>query len=163
MKKIQLLFLLLVTLTTSLTFTSCKKDEEPSNQTLLVKKWYYKSFVTSGYSTTAFYSDDYWDFKANGTFEETWDWGNGNYSLINDQKTIVISFPSDAVRALASVSSENFKDAKPTTSASATRTYQFNITKLTATELEFTYQPEGGNLQTYKFSTTSNPERVRAK
>ncbi|WP_304064770.1 hypothetical protein [Pedobacter glucosidilyticus] len=163
MKKIQLLFLLLVTLTTSITFTSCKKDEEPSNQTLLVKKWYYKSFVRQGYSTTAFYADDYWEFKADGTFEETWDWGNGNYTLTNNQNTISITFPPGdaALRALAeTVSNPKFPGVKA--EAAVAITYQFSITKLTATELEFTYT-SGDNLQTYKFSTTPNPERVRAK
>jgi hypothetical protein len=161
MKKIQLLFLLLITLVTSVTFTSCKKDEEPSNQTLLVKKWYYKSYVTSGYSTTAFYADDYWEFKADGTFEETWDWGNGTYTLTNNQNTISVTFPSRdaALRALAqTVINPKFPEVKE--QASVRVPYQFNITKLTATELEFTYM---GNdvLQTYKFSTTPNPERPR--
>ncbi|MRX45978.1 hypothetical protein [Pedobacter puniceum] len=159
MKKIQLLFLMLVTLTASLTFTSCKKDEEPSNQTLLVKKWYYKSYVTSGYSTTAFYADDYWDFKANGTFEETWDWGDGNYTLINDQKTISISFPGPR-KAVANMKLGNHVSGVTNgTLASEIRTFEFNITKLTATELEFTYG-SGAELQTYKFSTSPNPERA---
>lgn len=160
MKKIQLLFLMLATLTASLTFTSCKKDDGPDNKTLLVKKWYYKSYVTSGYSTTAFYADDYWDFKANGTFEETWDWGNGTYTLINDQKTISITFPGPS-KAVANMElANNVSSVNNSVSAAlAIRTYEFNITKLTATELEFTYGTET-DLQTYKFSTTPNPERA---
>ncbi|KHJ38836.1 hypothetical protein PBAC_09460 [Pedobacter glucosidilyticus] len=160
MKKIQLLFLMLATLTASLTFTSCKKDDGPDNKTLLVKKWYYKSFANSNFSTTSFYADDYWDFKANGTFEETWDWGNGNYTLINDQKTISISFPS-RIAAVSNLKSGNRISGASTGTflATETRTYEFNITKLTATELEFTYG-SGAELQTYKFSTSPNPERA---
>ncbi|WP_026902553.1 hypothetical protein [Pedobacter glucosidilyticus] len=160
MKKIQLLFLLLVTLATSVTFTSCKKDDGPDNQTLLVKKWYYKSYASGDFSTTSFYLDDYWDFKANGTFEETWDWGDGNYTLINDQKTISISFPGPR-KAVANMKLGNHVSGVSNgTLASEIRTFEFNITKLTATELEFTYG-SGEDIQTYKFSTTPNPVNNR--
>lgn len=96
MKKV--LFMLMLMIGTAATFTSCKKDDEKTekekNLELLVSgKWYYQSYRNSGSSSayTCFTAADYWEFKSDGTVSETWDFGNGTYSISEDGKTLSVT------------------------------------------------------------------------
>lgn len=123
MKKLQTI-IIITFLAFSTALMSCKKDETATNKDLLIgKKWYYKTYTYQSIGSDAksiynvFNSDDFWNFKADGTHEETWDWGNGTYTLSDDQKIINVKI--------------------------GTFIYNMNITKINETELEFNYTSTG--------------------
>ncbi len=94
MKKAIITLLLFVSVATMV--TSCKKEskksEKEKNIELLVSgKWYYNSYNTR----TCFDANDYFEFKSDGTFTETWDFGNGTYTLSEDGKTLALQFPKE--------------------------------------------------------------------
>lgn len=97
MKKVVLMLMFMIG--AAVTFTSCKKDEEKTekekNLELLVSgKWYYQSYKTNGSNNTAytcFTSANYWEFKSDGTFNETWDFGDGTYTISEDGKTLSLT------------------------------------------------------------------------
>lgn len=108
MKKTIITFLLFVSVATMV--SSCKKEskksEKEKNIELLVSgKWYYNSFNTR----TCFTANHYWEFKSDGTFTETWDFGNGNgtYTLSEDGKTLVLKLAGSTSTYNVSITSIN--------------------------------------------------------
>jgi hypothetical protein len=140
MKKLQTT-ILITFLAFATALVSCKKDEPAdTNRDLLVgKKWYYQSLTVAGGAAQPiiylnFDVTDYWLFKADGTYEETWDFDNGTYTLSSDKKTINIRV--------------------------GTYNQDFSITKINSSELEFNFT-DGSNNNNNNFafvlSTTPKP------
>lgn len=109
------LVMLMLVLGTMALLTACKKDEKTAKETatenLTSGKWFYQSFKNSTSSTprTCFTAADYWEFKADGTFTETRDFGNGTYTVSEDGKTLTLqlSNESSAPASVVSVTSLN--------------------------------------------------------
>ncbi|MNK98620.1 hypothetical protein D3C87_1189890 [compost metagenome] len=78
----------------STVLTSCKKDEktdkEKATEFLTSGKWYYQSFKNGDYSQDCFTESDYWEFKADGNFEESTELGKGTYTVNDDAKSFSV-------------------------------------------------------------------------
>ena len=94
MKKVLFLFLLFIGAASMM--TSCKKEEEKISEKqrvfnlLTSGKWYYSSSVKIGGTKpyACFDENDYFDFKTDSTFEDTWDFGNGTFEVAEDGKSV---------------------------------------------------------------------------
>ncbi|MFM2283854.1 MAG: hypothetical protein RL222_1358 [Bacteroidota bacterium] len=110
MKKVLFLFLLFIGAASMM--TSCKKEEETEKQrvsNLLTKsKWFYTSKQTVGVDEepyTCFDENDYFEFKTDGTFTETWDFGDGTYTVSEDGKVLTLAFTYDTDTYLVDIKS----------------------------------------------------------
>ena len=98
MKKVLFLFLLFIGAASMM--TSCKKEEDKISEKqrvfnlLTSGKWYYSSSLKNGGKIgadepyTCFDENDYFDFKTDSTFEDTWDFGNGTFEVAEDGKSV---------------------------------------------------------------------------
>jgi hypothetical protein len=118
MKKIILILLVLVASTTA-TLVSCKKENKQSEkervQSLLTSsKWFYQSLknVTPGVigkTETCFNEKRYWEFKADGTYADTWDLGSsGAFELSADGKTITLNQKKSGTITITKIDSNSF-------------------------------------------------------
>ncbi|HMV14071.1 MAG: hypothetical protein IT275_08135 [Chitinophagales bacterium] len=96
MKKTLIFFLLFIGAATVM--TSCKKtaaqtEKERVLELLTSGKWYYQSYqnLPDGEIYTCFNAVDYFEFETDGSFEETWDFGNSTYTIAEDGKSIVLN------------------------------------------------------------------------
>lgn len=114
MKKV--LFMLMFFAGIATTLTSCKKDDEKTEkektlELLTSGKWYYQSYKITGSTNTntCFNASSYWEFKADGTFNETWDFGSGPYAISEDGKTInATSGKNSYAITITAISNSNF-------------------------------------------------------
>lgn len=92
MKKLTTIFMLFMAVAM---ITSCGKEEKETEKERVLKlltsgNWYYVNFENNktGYEQDCFDNTDYWEFEANGNLEDSWDFGNGTYTISEDGKTI---------------------------------------------------------------------------
>lgn len=147
MKKIQSTILICFLAFNTL-MVSCKKEAEvvaanETTKTLLTKKWYVLSYINNYTATNklfeerkVFSSTSTMEFKADNTFIDNFYFDNDPYSftLSADGKIATITIPN-----------------------SSQKTYNFNITKITATELEFNFID--GTHTIYLILSTATQER----
>lgn len=112
--------MLVLTIGIATAITSCKKDKETEKQRvekLLVSgKWYWHAIaIISGSGNTThscFNANDYWEFKADGTWSERgwWNATTGNsYTVSADGKTVTLKFNTGAVTdTLFEINDEGF-------------------------------------------------------
>ena len=112
------LFMMMLMLGIAATLTSCKKEEDPTKtekektiELLVTGKWYYQSYKTTGASSgnTCFNGTHYWEFKADGTFDETYNFSAGTYTVSEDGKTVTAKIAQNIITiTVGALTSNNF-------------------------------------------------------
>ncbi len=131
MKKVTSVSFLFIAL--SVIFFSCKKDKTEGHSGSIQKKWYYHKIITTNKTTGVTNSEDiygslwYVEFKADGTLYDS-DAGNRSYTLTNNDKKLTL-----------------------VSNGGATTIY--DVTKLTATELQLSGEVDNSS-QKLELKTT---------
>lgn len=107
MKKSVLSLMLLMSV--AFLISSCGKEEKQTEKERVIElltsgRWYYQSFD----DVNCFDNTDYWEFKTDGTFKETWDFGDDTYTISEDGKTITLNFEYPLTISNISISESTF-------------------------------------------------------
>ncbi len=103
-------FSLMLLMSVAFLISSCGKEEEQTEKERVIElltsgKWYYHKY----YKWTCFDNNDYWEFKTDGTFKETWDFGDDTYTISEDGKTITLNYELPCTISNISISESTFR------------------------------------------------------